>query len=262
MNAFMVWSQIERRKICEQTPDMHNAEISKHLGRQWKLLNDEARQPFIEEAERLRQLHIKEYPGYKYRPKKKSVGKAKTVEHTKKTRKSLLQLRNDSNNNKNNKRLRKRYNLKSISADASETTGGDTPVSAVVIAQVPYSPTCDTIDPLENASFYDDLCHNQSFSIESDNLKSDDMNDGHILSSFDDTSNPTKCYDITNLSYLDALDDLLSTSSDLLHDIDLPIAVDENEIAVNFTGSHLQFSFSGDLSNTLGLNACFDTHDY
>ena len=71
MNAFMVWSQLERRKIIEVTPDKHNAEISKELGRRWKLLPDEARQPYIEEAERLRILHQKEYPDYKYKPRKK-----------------------------------------------------------------------------------------------------------------------------------------------------------------------------------------------
>jgi transcription factor SOX4/11/12 (SOX group C) len=32
----MVWSQIERRKISEVQPDIHNAEISKYLGQQWK----------------------------------------------------------------------------------------------------------------------------------------------------------------------------------------------------------------------------------
>ncbi|KAI5693193.1 hypothetical protein M8J75_010697 [Diaphorina citri] len=73
MNAFMVWSQMERRKICEVQPDMHNAEISKRLGARWKLLSEEERQPFIEEAERLRLLHLQEYPDYKYRPRKKTV---------------------------------------------------------------------------------------------------------------------------------------------------------------------------------------------
>ena len=74
MNAFMVWSQMERRKISEVAPDMHNAEISKRLGKRWKLLNDEERQPYIEEAERLRLLHMQEYPDYKYRPRKKAKG--------------------------------------------------------------------------------------------------------------------------------------------------------------------------------------------
>ncbi|KFB44326.1 AGAP005183-PA-like protein [Anopheles sinensis] len=73
MNPFMVWSQIERRKICEVTPDMHNAVISKNLGQRWKQLSAAERQPFIDEAERLRQLHTREYPNYKYRPKKKQV---------------------------------------------------------------------------------------------------------------------------------------------------------------------------------------------
>ena len=59
MNAFMVWSQLERRKIVENNPDKHNAEISKELGRRWKLLDEEARQPYIDEAERLRLLHQK-----------------------------------------------------------------------------------------------------------------------------------------------------------------------------------------------------------
>ena len=72
MNAFMVWSQIERRKIAEVQPDIHNADISKYLGRRWRQLTDADRQPFIEEAERLRLLHLQEYPDYKYQPRKKS----------------------------------------------------------------------------------------------------------------------------------------------------------------------------------------------
>ncbi|XP_028855315.1 transcription factor SOX-12 [Denticeps clupeoides] len=72
MNAFMVWSQIERRKIMEQWPDMHNAEISKRLGKRWKLLPDYEKIPFIKEAERLRLKHMADYPDYKYRPRKKS----------------------------------------------------------------------------------------------------------------------------------------------------------------------------------------------
>ena len=81
MNAFMVWSQLERRKIIEVTPDKHNAEISKELGRRWKLLPEEARQPYIDEAERLRILHQKEYPDYKYKPRKKPKTAAGSASH-------------------------------------------------------------------------------------------------------------------------------------------------------------------------------------
>lgn len=60
MNAFMVWSQMERRKICENQPDMHNAEISKQLGTRWRQLTEEEKAPYVAEAERLRQMHMYE----------------------------------------------------------------------------------------------------------------------------------------------------------------------------------------------------------
>jgi len=71
MNAFMVFSHIERKKIVELNPDIHNAEISKQLGKRWKTLDEETRKPFVDEADRLRNLHQQEYPDYKYRPRKK-----------------------------------------------------------------------------------------------------------------------------------------------------------------------------------------------
>lgn len=40
-------------------------------GRKWKSLAPHERQEFIEEAERLRVLHMKNYPDYKYRPRRK-----------------------------------------------------------------------------------------------------------------------------------------------------------------------------------------------
>ena len=73
MNAFMVWSQIQRRQMTETHPGLHNAEISKRLGKMWKTLADVQRRPFVEEAERLRQFHAQEYPDYKYQPRKKTA---------------------------------------------------------------------------------------------------------------------------------------------------------------------------------------------
>jgi hypothetical protein len=71
MNAFMVWSSVERKRLAEKEPNMHNTELSKRLGEIWKSMTDDMKQPFRNQAQKLKEKLMTDHPEYKYRPRRR-----------------------------------------------------------------------------------------------------------------------------------------------------------------------------------------------
>ncbi|NWI80650.1 SOX30 factor, partial [Dryoscopus gambensis] len=71
MNAFMVWARIHRAAVAKANPGANNAEISIQLGLEWSKLTEEQKQPYYEEANKIKLRHREEFPGWVYQPNKK-----------------------------------------------------------------------------------------------------------------------------------------------------------------------------------------------
>ena len=208
MNAFMVWSQMERREIVKFAPDMHNAEISKQLGKRWKLLSEEQRKPYRDEAARLKELHNREYPNYKYRPKKKGQ---KTTDKLKGVSGGKITKARDNGNDSI-----KRFSSKSImkvnlhshlqqmhhdpniiyyntsyntSKESCDSSFASTPSPAP--SDVSSSPMFQSQSHLENSQIIED-CHSYTYNSHcnnNNNLNNNNINNNNYISNYGNVQN-------------------------------------------------------------------------
>ncbi|NXQ79216.1 SOX30 factor, partial [Nyctibius grandis] len=69
MNAFMVWARIHRPALAKANPAATNTDISVQLGLEWSKLTEEQKQPYYDEALKIKQRHEEEFPGWIYQPR-------------------------------------------------------------------------------------------------------------------------------------------------------------------------------------------------
>ncbi|XP_067280140.1 uncharacterized protein [Pseudorasbora parva] len=75
MNAFILWSKIHRAAWSKANPNASHCDISVQLGLEWNKLSEEQKQPYYEEAQRIKAEHRQKYPDWVYQPKKRSTSR-------------------------------------------------------------------------------------------------------------------------------------------------------------------------------------------
>lgn len=83
LNAYMIWTRQERRKILNSDPKMKMNEVSKaiQMGQRWKEMSDKEKKPYFEMARKFALDHkqaLQDHPELAYAPSKKKGPKGST----------------------------------------------------------------------------------------------------------------------------------------------------------------------------------------
>ncbi|XP_040189432.1 transcription factor SOX-9-like [Rana temporaria] len=68
MNVYVIWARIHRPVLIRANPDIKFAAISSMLGEEWRKMSEEQKQPYYDEAQRIKRKHNKEFPNWQFRP--------------------------------------------------------------------------------------------------------------------------------------------------------------------------------------------------
>ncbi|KAF2724649.1 HMG-box, partial [Polychaeton citri CBS 116435] len=69
-NAFILYRGDWHAETVRQNPGMHNNQISKIIGNQWRFEDGAIKQRYKELAEEEKRQHAIDHPGYQYQPRK------------------------------------------------------------------------------------------------------------------------------------------------------------------------------------------------